>query len=623
MGRIKVLPETLCNQIAAGEVVERPAAVVKELAENSLDAQASRLVVSLERGGRSEIRVVDDGVGMDADDALLALERHATSKIASVSDLQAVRTLGFRGEALPSIAAVSRFELVTRERDAVAGTRIRVEGGMIRSVEETGCPPGTAITVRDLFFNVPARRKFLRSVDTEWAHILDLCLRLALARPDVHLQIHHQGRRTHDFARTGSLAERVGQVLGHDTARLLIPVSTEKEDVRVEGLLGPPELQRANTRGIFLFVNNRPVKDRVLQHALLSAYDTLIPKGRYPSSVLFVSVPPDQVDVNVHPTKREVRFRRPSDVVGAVREAVLEALSKGIQSGWTRPLPTGPVASVSRAPAHVREWQSGLDREQTIEPGSEPPGPWGPMEGHPAEGTPATAPSTGRNMEPPGLAPLPRQASLFSREDAPVEPGMEGGREEAPLSLASLRILGQVARSYIVLEAPDGLVIVDQHAAHERILFDRLAEAGSRKAGQRLARPVVLDLPPLEAAALRRWLPQLAELGFEVEPFGGDSFVVHAVPAVLGRTDPREVIRTVVETTPEEADSPRLELLARLAKTAACHGSVRAGQKLNPDEIRLLLKDLERTRFGATCPHGRPLWHKITVADLERTFHRS
>ncbi|MBZ4659074.1 MAG: mutL, partial [Desulfacinum sp.] len=219
MGRIKVLPETLCNQIAAGEVVERPAAVVKELAENSLDAQASRLVVSLERGGRSEIRVVDDGVGMDADDALLALERHATSKIASVSDLQAVRTLGFRGEALPSIAAVSRFELVTRERDAVAGTRIRVEGGVIHSVEETGCPPGTAITVRDLFYNVPARRKFLRSVDTEWAHILDLCLRLALARPDVHLQIHHQGRRTHDFPRTGSLAERAGQVLGHDTAR--------------------------------------------------------------------------------------------------------------------------------------------------------------------------------------------------------------------------------------------------------------------------------------------------------------------------------------------------------------------------------------------------------------------
>ncbi|SMC24141.1 DNA mismatch repair protein MutL [Desulfacinum hydrothermale DSM 13146] len=621
MGRIKVLPETLCNQIAAGEVVERPAAVVKELVENSLDAEAGRIVISLERGGRSEVCVVDDGVGMDADDALLALERHATSKITSVSDLQAVRSLGFRGEALPSIAAVSRFDLMTRERDAVAGTRIRVEGGVIRSVEETGCPAGTSITVRDLFFNVPARRKFLRSVNTEWAHILDLVLRLALAYPDVHLQVHHQGRCTHDFPKATSLVERAGQVLGHDTARSLIPVRSEKAGVHVEGLLGPPTLQRANTKGIFLYVNRRAVKDRVLQHALLSAYDTLIPKGRYPSCILFVSVPPELVDVNVHPTKREVRFRRPSQVVETVRGSVSETLSQALQAGVRRPLPAGSAREDLRPTAQVREFQNRLGRPDAfpekprLQEGSSA------VLASDADGLSETHPGSGSAAAGPRREALPRQVPLFSRED-PFSHETPGSESVLP-RFSQLRILGQVARSYILLEAPDGLVIVDQHAAHERILFDRLAAEGSSRACQRLAPPAVVDLLPLESTILKRWLPQLAQLGFEVEPFGGESFVVHTVPAVLGRIDPREVIRSVVESNPEEESSPKVELLTRLAKTAACHGSVRAGQRLSHDEIRLLLQDLDKTRFGATCPHGRPLWHKITVAELERAFLRT
>ena len=602
MARIKVLPENLCNQIAAGEVVERPAAVVKELVENSLDASARKISIHVLKGGRSEVRVTDDGCGMSPDDALLALERHATSKIHTVRDLQAVRTLGFRGEALPSIAAVSRFEMITREREAVSATRIQVEGGTLCGVEETGAPPGTTITVRDLFFNLPARRKFLRSPDTEWAHVVDLVFRQALAHPQVHFQLNHPGRRSYDFPKSADLAQRAAQVLGHQTARALIPVEAEGSTVRIRGLLGPPELHRSNTRSLFLFVNHRPVKDKLLHHALLSAYDTLVPKGRYPVAVLFVDLPPELVDVNVHPTKREVRFRRPSQVLEAVRGAAGEALSRTRRAGWNRPLADPRQLLDSTRPYLLRETQT-----------------------TPSPAFAAEAPAPAKGEEPP--APDFKGAQMsFPGTDSPTglsrrEP--ENEAEGSGLAFSNLRILGQLAASYILLEAPDGLVIIDQHAAHERICFDRLCERERPVLSQRLTRPAVVELLPLEAEALNRWLPELEASGFEIEPFGGHSFVVHAVPAVLGGVDPAEILRTAAEATPRDEKAPKLDLLSRLAKTAACHGSVRAGQKLSHDEIRRLLEDLDRSRLPGTCPHGRPLWWKISTKEIERYFHRN
>ncbi len=602
MGKIKVLPDHLCNQIAAGEVVERPAAVVKELVENSVDAGARRIRVFLQKGGRSLVRVVDDGEGMSPEDALLALERHATSKIATAEDLHAIRSMGFRGEALPSIAAVSRLEMITREKEAVSGTRIVVEGGTIRSVEDVGCPPGTSITVRDLFYNVPARRKFLRTVETETAHISDMFLRLALAQPELYWQLVHHERTVHDFPQAASLHDRVYHVFGAELAKALIPVDFRTDHAAVRGLIGPPELQRANARSLFLFVNKRPVKDTVLTHAVLTAYDTLLPKGAYPFVVLFVDVPPRLVDVNVHPTKREVRFRDPPLVLDVVRRAMAQGLESALKASWSRPF------YVSVETARARDIRGGVREGQAESEGFRP------------LAVPSAAGAVAR-PEPisilwPNRLPEPTADGTPCHQEAPGEP-------TAPHAFSSLKILGQLACAYIVLEAPDGLILIDQHAAHERITSERLVHGSGSSGSQRLAPPVVLDLPPLEADALSHWIPELRTLGFEVEPFGGGSFVIHAMPAVLKHADPARLIRRLAERTPAEERTPRVERLEQLAYTAACHASVRAGQRLTEEEMRQLLKDLDAIRLSATCPHGRPLWWKITLDQIQRFFQRT
>lgn len=602
MGKIKVLSDHLCNQIAAGEVVERPAAVVKELVENSIDAGAQRIRVFLQKGGRSLVRVVDDGEGMNPEDALLALERHATSKITTAEDLQAIRSMGFRGEALPSIAAVSRMEMITREKEAVSGTRIVVEGGTIRRVEDVGCPAGTKITVRDLFYNVPARRKFLRTVETETAHISDMFLRLALAQPEIYWQLVHHERTVHDFPKAASLHERAYHVFGAALAKTLIPVDFHAEPAAVRGLIGPPELRRANARSLFLFVNKRPVKDSLLTHAVLTAYDTLLPKGTYPFAVLFVEVPPRLVDVNVHPTKREVRFRDPPLVLEVVRGAMAQGLESAMKAAWSRPF----YVSVEGfrppgAPVHAREGRAEVE-------GLRPRATLGVLG---AQGRPDPIPM-------PWPSPFPESSA--GGEQAGTEPPLE---PTVPSAFSSLKILGQLACAYIVLEAPDGLILIDQHAAHERISYERLAQGFASSGAQRLAPPVVLDLPPLEADAVTRWLPELQSVGFEMEPFGGGSFLIHAMPAVLKHVDPATLIRRLAESTPAEERSPRVELLQKLAHTAACHSSVRAGQRLNADEMRRLLQDLDGIRLSATCPHGRPLWWKITLDQIQRFFQRT
>ena len=599
MAKIAILPDTLCNQIAAGEVVERPAAVVKELVENSIDAGSKKISVSLIQGGRKEVRVVDNGSGMSPDDALMALERHATSKLKSLDDLQSVKSLGFRGEALPSIAAVSRFELTTRETEALSGAFIRLEGGVLKDVRETGSPAGTAVTVRDLFFNVPVRRKFLRSVETEMANIADQFVRLSLAHPDIHFQLSHQGRTLHDFPKNKDYEQRIVQFFGAEAAGSLISFTAENPPYELQGFAGSPELQRANTKALFVYVNGRPIWDRLVNQSIIKAYDTLMPKGKFPLVVLFLKLQPTMVDVNVHPTKREIRFRSPGEVMQFVHTTIrstLEQSRPGRAQHINWPIPTASEKTFPRCSQSIRETQFGLQ--------------------------PPLAPKVPVDV-------APRQIGF----PAGFTGGMSTNDSAAPVTasrpadeffFSNLVILGQLANSYILLEAPDGLVLVDQHAAHERILYDRLTASQLSGPGrQRLARSVVLELFPKEAAILRRWTEKLVAIGFEIEPFGQQSFIIQAVPDILSHQSPDVLLREVIEKAEEEQQGPEWDVLAGLVKTASCHSAIRAGQKLQKEEIKRLLEDLDSTLISATCPHGRPVWHKFTHAEIARMFNRT
>jgi DNA mismatch repair protein MutL len=608
MGKITILPDTLCNQIAAGEVVERPAAAAKELMENSIDAGSGKISLALMQGGRKEIRMVDNGCGMSGEDALLAIERHATSKVRTIEDLAGVRTLGFRGEALPSIAAVSRFELVTRESDSVSGTRIRIEGGVVREVRETGCPPGTLIVVRDLFFNIPARRKFLRTVDTELSYISDQFQRLALAHFDIHFQMSHGERALYDWPRVKSSEARVGQVLGPELTTRLRPIHSEDSTLSIRGLASPPELQRSGGQMLYAFVNGRPIRDRTLNHAILTAYDSLLPKGKYPVVVLFVQMAPDLVDVNVHPTKREVRFRQPGDVLDGVRRAIRDALEKTAvlpghpnRAGLLHPPPTWNKTG-STPTLSTREDQNLLrETGPTPAPGGALPGP---VQMHSQAGP-----------QSPGLGP----ASFISLETIQQEAATSSDEPQ----FSRCRPIGQFLNTYILLEAADGLILIDQHAAHERLLYNEISTRSQHDAGQRLLRSVVFELMPRQAATLRKWLPSLREMGFQIDSFGGDSFVVHAVPVALSRMAPDLLLRDLVEKLPEEETTPRMDLCTRLAQSAACHDAIKAGQKLHGEELRRLLEALDAARTSSTCPHGRPVWIKLTGKEIARMFQRT
>jgi DNA mismatch repair protein MutL len=603
MAKINILPDILCNQIAAGEVVERPAAVVKELMENSVDAGSRAITVRIVDAGRREICVADNGDGMSPDDALLAIERHATSKIRTVEDLQHIHSLGFRGEALPSIAAVSRFELVSREPHVTAGTRLVMEGGVLRDVRDIGCPAGTQIWVRDLFFNVPARRKFLRSNDTEMAHISDQFLRLAMAHPHIHCQMQHQGRVLYDLPQASGHLERAMRILGLDLAAALQPFAVDHTEVRAHGLIGPPELQRASNQHLFVYVNGRPVWDRALYRMVIGAYDSLLPKGRYPVAVVFLEMPPELVDVNVHPTKREIRLRNPAPILAMLQNTVRGALEDLHEKRYQRSVV---------APSEMLR-----------------PSPW---RGVRENDTPITAGSFSTELVPGGVeqgAALPGEAvgcSLPPTVTASLPWVQTKAVDADRVSFAGLPLLGQLASSYILLEAPDGLVIIDQHAAHERIIYERLhaAVSSSIEARQRLTHSVVLEFLPRQVALLQQWLEPLGELGYDIEPFGGNSFAVKTVPASIAALHPVEVLRDLVETDCGDEIMPtRAALLDVVAKSAACRQAVKARHKLARDEIRSLLEDLDRTLLSSTCPHGRPLWWKLTHADIARFFQRS
>jgi len=626
MSKIKILPEILSNKIAAGEVVERPASVVKELVENALDAGSSRIMVDIEKGGRSLIRVSDNGSGMGRDDALLAIERYATSKIYKDQDLFRIHTLGFRGEALPSIAAVSRFSLVSRDQSADAGTEIRVEGGKIKDVTEVGAPKGTMVTIRQLFFNTPARRKFLKTIGTEMGHIADKIASIALGHPGVQFRLTHNDKIVKDWPSTSAPLDRVVDVLGGDLKNTLHALEFQNNAVSISGWISSPRTTRRTSRGLFIYVNGRFVRDRIIQHALFEGYSQRLVKGQFPIAALFINVPFEEVDVNVHPTKNEVRFARQRDVHEAVRQAVTRTLVEVDKSIWgTRKdfknEASGEPGRVSetaqkdfgfkKAEVGSRSYSSNddihhglLDESAThnTQPATCNPQP----ATHNTQHATPTPQNATRNAQP---ASRLTQATIWQKK-----------------RFGDMRIIGQLHKTYIVCEAAEaGLILIDQHAAHERILFERFSDRAthSPNVAQRLLVPESVELGYREAGVLEKLIPDLAELGLEIEPFGGNTFLVKSVPPLLAEREVKPLLVEIVEKIVEVGSSSGLaEKLDECRMVMACHGAIRANQALSEAQINGLLAQLDECRNPSHCPHGRPTWIRWDLRTLEKSFKR-
>ncbi|MFA5517274.1 MAG: DNA mismatch repair endonuclease MutL [Desulfuromonadales bacterium] len=593
---IRILPEEICNKIAAGEVVERPSSVVKELLENSLDAGAGEVRVDIRAGGRRLIRIVDDGEGMSRDDLFLALERHATSKLSSDEDLFRLRTLGFRGEALPSIASVSRLTLRSCPANSLEGFEIQSEGGVVKHAGVTGMARGTCIEASDLFFNTPARRKFLRRDETEFGHIADVVTKLALAHPEVHFRLEHNGKTIFDAFRQGTLAARVADLLGRPLLRDLLPLDISDGGLRLHGMISTPETNRSGTGAIYTFINGRYIRDRVVQHALLDGYRSVLEKGRYPVAILFLEMPPEEVDVNVHPTKHEVRFREQGRVhsflSGAVRQC-LKPVAWLEEAHPVAPEPTtAPPAPQSTAPimpaSAVNPYRHGV--QEAME-------------------------SYGRRM-PTVAAP----ASFFSPHKAtPAEAENSG-------FFGRLTLLGQYRRSYLLCQDGDDLVLIDQHAAHERIGFERLKKEYRDGVLERQALlfPAVIEFDYRESALLKENLAELARLGFELEPFGGRSLALKTIPRLLGEIDSERLLREVAEELAAVGKSSAVEsAIEKVLAVIACHGAIRANRSLSPPEISSLLDALDQVDFKISCPHGRPVMKRLSIGEIERMFRRT
>jgi DNA mismatch repair protein MutL len=618
--RIQVLPPALADQIAAGEVVERPASVVKELCENAIDAGARRIEIEVEGGGRRLLRVVDDGHGMTPEEARLALRRHATSKIRRAEDLWSLGTFGFRGEALPSIAAVSRLTLRTRTAEAEAGFRLLLEAGVETEASEVGMPPGTQLEVRDLFFNVPARAKFLKSEGTETGNISEAVLRLGLAHPEVHLRVRANGRPILDLPAQSAMAERVRAGLARRGAGNLHEVAGSEGGCAVRAFLGSPEEAASTPRSTFLFVGRRFVRDRSLLHALSMGYGELLEKGRYPLAALFLEVPGEEVDVNVHPQKMEVRFARAQEVYAAVRHVVGAAVAR---APW---LTSAAVRAYSLPPPRV-EGRAREDAGLRFSFGATAPARPVTAGAAAATTTPAaaatTTPAAGPDQASPPT-PTPTPTSLSMSVPAPVPPVAQ--RTDA--FFGALGYIGQLQRTYLVCEGPGELVLVDQHAAHERVVFQRLRAAHRQRAiaRQRLLFPIPIEVD--EAAAAAAVAPEvievLDELGFDLEAFGATTLLLRGVPELLKDVDPKplllDVLHRLGEGTQPELAGDRLD---HVFATMACHSVVRAGDLLGREEVAALLAQLDAVDLRSHCPHGRPVLLRMSLAEIERRFGRT
>ncbi len=576
---IQVLPQEVASKIAAGEVVERPASVVKELVENSVDAGASEIKVEVRQGGRRLIRVIDDGCGIPQDEVPLAFERYATSKLQSAEQLAEISTLGFRGEALPSIAAVSQVTVATRAKGEETGTLMRLEGGQIVQHEPHGAARGSVVTVENLFFNTPARLKFLRSDATEARHISEMVTCYAMACPALRFSLLTDGRTVFQSKGTGNLYDVLVDVYGLEVAERMLSIpngTTGGSTVSVSGFVGDPLLNRSHARNVIVLVNGRWVRDRLTSYAIREAYHSLLPKGRHPIVVLRLQIPSDQVDVNVHPAKSEVRFRNTGEVFSAVQKSVRQTLAR------MAPVP-GDSASFG--------WEAVVETRQSrlVEAGE-------------------------RGRARPGELALEVQ-----RTGEPVVASVEGAAMD---KLPMLRVLGQLGQTYIIAEGPTGMYLIDQHAAHERVLYDRFAEESARAsvASQRLLEPITVEVGPRQAVLDDERLAKLRDFGFDIEGFGGGTYLVRAVPAILKATD---LANSIVDITNEahaaEGTRPWEE---EIKIGLACHGAVKAGQGLSVEQMQELVVQLEQTNLPRTCPHGRPTMLHVSARQLERGFGR-
>ena len=598
MGRITRLPDDLANQIAAGEVVERPASVVKELIENAIDAQATRITVTVDYGGKKLIRVEDDGVGMDPDDARLCLERHATSKIKRADDLGAIVTLGFRGEALPSIASVSHFRLRTRAREAQSGTEIRVNAGIIESVVEAGGPHGTMVEVADVFYNLPARRKFLKSDAAEAAQVSRFVTQLALCYPEVGFTLVSSGRKILAVPPVTTLSDRLYQIYGD--RQDLIPVDREFGGLRLHGFIAALAEQGPVRGPQHVFVNRRIVKDRTIAHAILDAYSVATNKERSPEVHLFLEIPPDRIDVNVHPTKAEVRFREQSMVHETVRHALGDALGRG-------PAPELTLRTTDVMPG--RPMQPSIPGALH---GGSFPSRW-------------AAPAAHHEGSRQGFSTVvPPGGSLSNLRDEPSS-GTSVVNPRGEPAVRPMIALGQFRDTFIIAMDDEGLCIIDQHVAHERVLFERIMEKLTTESleGQRLLIPAVLELPAAERAALLSKTEALARFGFEVEEFGGDSIKVTSMPALLPVNECETALRALAEDLEGLDRGLRLEdALKQIAATTACHAAVKAHYPLTLEKMHHILEELRATAYSTVCPHGRPVMLRITRREIEKNFDR-
>ncbi|MRR05867.1 MAG: DNA mismatch repair endonuclease MutL [Deltaproteobacteria bacterium] len=590
--RVRILPENLTNKIAAGEVVERPASVIKELVENALDAGASEIVVEFQDGGKRLIKVSDNGFGMSREDALLALERHATSKITSDDDLLSISTLGFRGEALPSIASVSRCRLSSREKGTIEGTEIYGEGGKIKEVKACGMAEGTVLEIRNLFFNTPARLKFLKSKETEAGHVADQVTRLALSRPDVRFSC-VSDEKILFRALDGDLVERVASLLGRSVAAGLFPVNRQDNGLQLSGLAGKPECSRSAASHLYTFVNGRFVRDKVFHHAVLQAYRRFLERGRYPVAVLFLEVPAGDVDVNVHPTKHEVRFRDQS----AVHDFIVSSLEEMLQSTpWIR---KSPVVEVSPAIA------PGAQSERRVESVREALGSYRPL-------------------------PVPEkfQEALFL-PDRKLPESNEVAGETVPEPergfFSSLTVLGRYLDEYLLCQDGEDLLIIDQHAAHERVAFERLKMQFAKGVveSQGLLFPEVIELSHSEAALVAEHAEALQKLGFDLEDFGGQTRVLKGVPRILMKSNHTHVFRDIVEELSVLGRSRTVtDIQEDILMRIACHSVIRGRQVLAQQEIAALLSALDSVGFASNCPHGRPVLQRIRRTEVEKMFKR-
>ena len=668
MGRIHVLSEHVANKIAAGEVVERPASVVKELIENSLDAGATRIRIDIEAGGRKLIQVTDNGCGMVRDDALLAFERHATSKLKNDEDLLSISTLGFRGEALPSIAAVSRLRMETCDPSQPSGTVVEIAGGRMLTVEEAGLPPGTSITIRDLFFNTPARRKFLKAESTELSHIASLVTHYALAHPEMHWELHSTSNAMLVAPPVATHSERIYQVFGKETLDELIPLAARialervglpepppwrreadyqpatPGDLRLHGFTSKPEVQKLNRSSIFIFVNGRLIRDRVVMHGILEAYRNIIPPTVYPVVLLFLEMPCAEVDVNVHPSKTEVRFRQQSFIHDFVRDSLRSALmaarpapafaseiykAPSARVALTPPLP-GSAEEAFRllaedgagqaAPAGANDFsvfslipQQPLPRNAALPfTGSMT------VEGNAAMGAVRIAPQGfGDQTETPEA--IPETASSCALP-------LDGIDDAMDLSmLATLKPLGQIRDSFILAVNPQGLWIIDQHVAHERVLFEKILEARGRRQveAQRLLMPIIAELRPAQQAIFAEIAEELQRNGFEAEPFGTRTIAIQSAPAGITSDEVAKMLQELLEQFEREQQALNLEKIrTRIAASIACHAAIKVNMPLDQAKMEWLLAELARTRYPMSCPHGRPVVLRYSVKDIQKAFKR-